>query len=47
MVPLTDDGHAMTIRVPESVYRAIRDASAGQGCSMGKIVTDAILSGNL
>lgn len=45
--PDEDEGRAMTIRVPESVYRIIRDASATQGCSMGKIVTNAILSGNL
>lgn len=45
--PEEGEVRAMNVRVPESVYRAIRDASATQGCSMGKIVTDAILGGNL
>ena len=45
--PDEDDGRAMTVRVPESIYRTIRGNAAVRGCSMGKIVTDAILSGNL
>lgn len=45
--PEEGEVRAMSVRVPESVYRAIREASAAQGCSMGKIVTDAILGGNL
>lgn len=45
--PDEDEGRAMTVRVPESIYRTIRGNAAVRGCSMGKIVTDAVLGGNL
>ena len=41
--PDEGEGRVMSVRVPESTYRAIRRAAADSGRTMGEVVTDAVM----
>ena len=41
--PDEGEGRVMSVRVPESTYRAIRRAAADSGRTMGEVVADAVM----